>query len=113
MRLQELFASLEKEQDHRLDPEINYLADLKFFIDNDNDILSKFFFPAIKQHKDTASPDDYHHYVEPIKKTIVIYCKKHDLDDVKDDIFGEDDILELAKRMAQEQHRYIDRGDYE
>jgi hypothetical protein len=114
MKLFELFGHNEKNKDPRLDPEINYIEDLKFFIDNDNQMLSKVFFPAIKSHQDNGGYDDDHeHYVEPIKKAIVIYCKAHDLSDIKDEIFDEASIHELAKKCAAEQHKHIHKGDYQ
>ena len=114
MKLLELFGRTEEIKDPRLDPEINYLDDLKFFIDNDNEILSKVFFPAVKSHKENGGhEEDHEHYIEPIKKSITIYCNAHGLNDIKDEIFDEDGIIELAKRCAEEQKRHIHRGDYE
>ena len=45
--------------------EVNWLDDLKFFIDNDTDVLSKQFFPAIRRHQAMPGPDAYKFYMNP------------------------------------------------
>ena len=103
-----------QEKDERLDPEINYLEDLKFFIDNEDTVLSKFFFPAISQQKKQADNENsFKLYVEPVRKTVDIYCQKHKLDDIKDKIFGKDAIIKVAKRFAEEQKNHISKKAYE
>ena len=117
MKLFELFdveLSPEKKEDKRLDPEINYLDDLKFFVDNDDQLLSKVFFPAVKKHKDNPEDQDaYKHYLDPIHTTIKIYCKKYNLDDIKEKIFHKAGVVDLAKKFAEEQAKHIKNKDYE
>ena len=108
----ELFSRPDNE-DPRLNPDINYLDDLKFYIDNDNDIVSNVLFPAIKKHR--QNPDDetsYKFYVKPLKQCAEHYADKYELSDIKDDIFSNESILELAKRIAEEQLAHIKSKDY-
>ena len=116
MKLLELFSQPDDSgnKDDRLDPEINYLEDLKFFIDNNNNILSKLFFPAITKHKKQGNTEDsYKLYIEPVKKSIDIYCKKYELDDFKDKIFSDNAVLDISKKFAQEQNDHIQHKDYD
>lgn len=112
----ELFAppSEMKEKDERLDPEINYIEDLKYFIDNEDDVLSKIFFPAISQQKKQADKENsFKLYIEPVKKTVGIYCKKFKLEDIQDKIFNDDSVVKVAKRIADEQTNHIKKKDYD
>lgn len=114
MKLMELFSRDPAVNDPRLDPEINYLDDLKFYMDNDNDIVSNVLFPAVKAHQNDANnPKAYTFYIKPIRKCIEGYVKEYELDDIKDDIFTKENIVELAKRIAQEQKQHIDRKEYD
>jgi hemerythrin-like domain-containing protein len=112
----ELFANPAdmKEKDKRLDPEINYLDDLKVFIDNEDSVLSKFFFPAIHKHKDHGDQEDsFKLYLHPVKQTIPVYCKKYNLEDIQDQVFSKEDIIKVAKKFAEEQQRHIKKKDYD
>jgi hypothetical protein len=117
MKLFELFdvdLNKTKNEDERIDPEINYAEDLKFFIDNDQATLTKNFFPAIKKHKESEhNEDSYKHYIKPIISSIHVYCKKFDLDDVKDKIFNKENVVNLAKKFAEEQAKHIKNKDYD
>lgn len=100
--------------DTRLDPEINYLDDLKHFIDNENAVLSKFFFPAINKHKKVGDDDSsYKLYIMPVKQSLDVYCKKFKLEDIKDEIFPKDAVIKIARRFAEEQKTHIDHKDYD
>jgi hypothetical protein len=117
MKLFELFdvdLNKEKDEDKRIDPEINYLDDLKFFIDNDTEMLSKNFFPAVKKHQESDhNKESYKHYVKPIISSIHVYCKKYDLDDIKNKIFNKEGVITLAKKFAEEQAKHIQNKDYD
>lgn len=102
------------EQDQRLNPDINYLDDLKFFIDNNNELLSKSFFPAIKKQKEHPANDRaFMFYMDPVKLACERYCKEYDLADVKDEIFTDDALISIAKRFAEEQGKHITKGAYD
>ena len=92
--------------------DINYIDDLKFFIDNDTDRLSKIFFPAIKQQRQNDSPDSFKLYLNPLTASCDEYCKEYDLSDIKDEIFTRESLEELAKEIASEQSEFIKKGSY-
>jgi len=119
MKLMELFqppaldsASDTMEKDPRLVSDINYLNDLKFFIDNDTDRLSKNFFPAIKQQQANDGPESFKFYLKPLSDSCEEYCKEYDLSDIKDEIFTRESLVELAKEIAAEQSEFIKNGSY-
>ena len=116
MKLMEIFSSPSRVEikDKRLDPEINYLEDLKYFIDNENPVLSKFFFPAISKHKDSGDDEhSYRLYIIPVKKSIDVYCDKFKLNDIRDQLFSKESIIKIAKRFAEEQKKHIGNKDYD
>ena len=110
MLLKELFSPIGAPNDNQ---DVNWLEDLKFFIDNDNDVISNVMFPAIKKHKKYAGhPDAYKIYIKPIKTCKEMYCKKYDLEGIKDQITKEQ-IITMARNIAAEQETFIENGDYE
>lgn len=100
------------EKDPRIASDINYLDDLKFFIDNDTDRLSKNFFPAIKQQKENDGPESFKFYLKPLSDSCEEYCKEYELSDIKDEIFTRESLIELAKEIAAEQSEFIKNGSY-
>ena len=110
MKLLEFFTDPEKE---KIEDEINWIEDLKFYMDNDDHILSQHFFPAVKKQQRYKDRDDtYKIYVPVLYKCIEQYCSKFDIDDTETK-FTKDKILDLAKKISTEQQTYIDRGDYD
>ena len=113
MRLMELFSSPDN-KDPRLNPDINYLDDLKFYVDNNSELLSNVFFPAVKEQRKNNDPEmAYKLYIKPLKFATERYCDQYELNDVKDDIFTDENIIEVAKRFASEQHNHINNKDYD
>ena len=111
MLLQEMFSAIGAPKDEQAD--IDWLDDLKFFIDNDTDVLSQHFFPAIKTHRKHAGhPKAFKIYIKPLKRCMQIYCDRFEIEDA-DKKFPDDKITELAKRCAEEQEKIIERGDYD
>jgi hypothetical protein len=93
--------------------DIDWLGDLKFFIDNDDKLLNRHFFPSIKKHQQhKGHPEAFKLYLRPIEESLVEYCNKYDIED-KEEKFPKEKLIELAKRFSQEQERHIERGDYE
>lgn len=93
--------------------DIDWISDLKFFIDNDTDVLTKTMFPAIRKHSQYRNhPKAYQLYIKPINKCLEAYCDKFKIDDPENK-FPKDDLIALAKRVAEEQNKFIERGDYE
>lgn len=97
-----------KEQDQ----EVDWLDDLKFYIDNNDKMLSDYFFPAIKKHEKYVNhPQVYKVYIKPIKKCLVSYCKEFKIEDASTK-FPEEKLINLAKKFAQDQEKFIKKGDY-
>ena len=95
-----------------VDKEVDWLDDLKFYIDNNNDLLSKSIFPAVEKHKKYVDhPAVYKIYLKPLQSCVESYCNTFEIDE-KEKIFSKEKIIELAKHIAEEQNNYIKKGDY-
>lgn len=95
------------------DQEVDWLDDLKFFIDNDDKLLNKQFFPAVKRHKEhVGNPNVYKVYIRPIESSLDEYCNKFNIEE-REEKFPKEKLIELAKKIAEEQGRYLTRGDYD
>lgn len=93
--------------------DIDWIGDLKFFMDNDNDMLSRYLFPAVKKHKQYLDhPRAYKIYIKPLNGCLAHYCEKYKVED-RDEKFPKDALIELAKAIADEQKKYLENGDYE
>lgn len=111
MLLKEMFSAIGAPKDN--EQEIDWLDDLKFFIDNDSTLLSQYFFPAIKKHKEFRhNPNVFKVYIRPIQQCLDHYCDQFDIDN-REEKFPKIKIIDLAKRMAEEQNHHIEKGDYE
>lgn len=93
--------------------DVDWIGDLKFFIDNDTDVLSKQFFPAIKKHQQyKGHPEAYKLYLRPLESVCETYCQKFEIDD-RENKFPKEKLIELAKYFASEQEKHIKNGDYD
>lgn len=93
--------------------EIDWLDDLKFFIDNDESMLNHHFFPAIKKHKEhQGNPNVFKVYIRPIESCLDEYCNKFEIDD-REEKFPKEKLIDLAKKFAEEQEKFIKKGDYD
>ena len=110
MRLNELFSPIGAPKE---DEDVNWVEDLKFFIDNDSEVLSNVMFPAIKKHmKYRGHPDAYKLYINPIENCKEMYCNKFKIESPEEK-FSKEIIINMARTVADEQENYIKRGDYE
>ena len=97
-----------KEQDQ----EIDWLDDLHFFIDNDDKMLENYIFPAVKRHREhQGNPNVFKVYIRPIERCLESYCEKYDIQD-REEKFPKEKLIELAKRFAAEQSKFLEKGDY-
>lgn len=109
----ELF-SVNADGPQQAEDEINWLDDLKFYIDNDDAALTTHLFPAINKHKEhKGHPDAYKLYVPGLTKCAEEYCKKYETESPANELFPKDAIIELARNMAEVQEEFIKKGDYE
>ena len=93
--------------------EIDWLDDLKFFIDNNDQMLTQYFFPAVKRHKEhKGHPQVFQVYIKPIENCLNHYCKKFEING-REEKFPKDKLIDLAKRFAEEQEKFLEKGDYE
>lgn len=92
---------------------VDWLSDLKFFIDNDDMMLKKHIFPAVEKHKRFVDhPDAYKLYINPLRSCVKTYCEAFEIED-EDEKFPADDISSLARTFAEEQKKHIEKKDYE
>ena len=111
MLLREMFSPIGAPKDEQQD--IDWLDDLKFFIDNDDTMLNQHFFPAVKKHKEyQGHPDVYKVYIRPIQHCKEAYCSKYEIEEPEDK-FPKEKLIQLAKRFAEEQEKFLSNGDYE
>jgi hypothetical protein len=93
-------------------PDVDWLDDLKFFIDDNEDLISRFIMPAIHKHKQHRyHPAAFKLYIKPLNQCADIYCNKFDLN--REEIFPESQIIELAHQMYEQQNKFIDQKNYE
>ena len=110
MKLMELFSPAEK--DEQTD-DIDWMGDLKFYIDNDDSMLEQHIFPAMKRHKNhVGKPGAHKIYIAPIKQCLEAYCDEYEIQDAETK-FTEEAISELAKHFAKIQEKFINKGDYD
>jgi hypothetical protein len=111
MLLKEMFSPIGAPKDDQQD--VDWLDDLHFFIDNNDKMLEKYFFPAVKRHREHAgNPNVFKVYIRPIENCLKHYCQKYEIEN-SEEKFSKEKIIELAKRFASEQEKFIKRGDYE
>jgi len=111
MLLKEMWSTIGAPKEE--EQEIDWLDDLKFFIDNDDQMLNRYFFPAVKRHKEyQGHPRVFQVYIKPIQHCLGHYCDKFDIQD-REEKFPKDKLIDLAKRIAAEQEQHIEKGDYE
>ena len=111
MLLREMWSPIGAPKDDK--QEIDWLDDLKFFMDNDDAMLNQYFFPAVKRHKEhQGNPNVFKVYIRPLEKCMGHYCDKYDIDD-SEQKFPKDKLIDLAKRIAEEQEKHIEKGDYD
>jgi hypothetical protein len=111
MKLNEMFSPIGAPKED--DREVDWLGDLKFFIDNDNQILSQQLFPTIKKHsKHLDHPKAYKLYLQPVQTALRSYCEQFKIED-QEEKFPKESLIELAKQICEEQRKHIEDGDYD
>ena len=109
--LSEMFSPLSGPRKDEQD--IDWIGDLKFFIDNDEKMLENYFFPAVEKHKQhVGNPNAYKLYVRSLKECMKCYVEQFKIESPEDK-FTEDAINDLAKKIAEEQEKFIEAGDYD
>jgi hypothetical protein len=110
MLLNEMFSPIGAPKDDQ--NEVNWLDDLHFFIDNNDKMLNQYFFPAVKRHKEhLGNPNVFKVYIRPVERCLDHYCQKYEIDG-REEKFPKEKIIALAKRFAEEQAKFLEKGDY-
>lgn len=110
MKLLEMFPAQEDPDENA---EIDWIDDLKFYIDDDHHMLSHYIFPAVRKHeKRLKDKDAYKLYLEPVMSCCKHYCEKFNIKEPEKK-FNKEGIVRLAKQIAEEQKKHIEDGDYE
>jgi hypothetical protein len=111
MLLREMFSTIGAPTSDQED--IDWVGDLKSFIDNDDTVLKNYFFPAVNRHKEyQGHPDAYKIYMRPLESCKESYCEKFEIESPEDK-FPKEKLIELAKMIAAEQEKHMEKGDYE
>jgi len=111
MLLREMFSPIGAPRED--ESEIDWMDDLKFYIDNDTDILSRTMFPAIKKHmQHTEDPRAYKIYLKPLQSCMQQYTEQFDIDEPETK-FPKEQMIKLARKIADEQKQHIQNGDYD
>jgi hypothetical protein len=111
MLLREMFQNPNKDSQGQ-DEEIDWFDDLKYYIDNNNNMLNNYFFPAFKKHEQYIDhPDAYKLYLKPLSRCLETYCEEFEIED-RENKFPNNKLVELAKKIAEEQKSHIEKGDY-
>jgi hypothetical protein len=111
MLLKEMFSPVGAPKDEQ--PDIDWIGDLKFYMDNNDDMLNQHFFPAVKRHKEhRGNPNAYKIYIRSLKGCLESYCEKYEVED-REEKFPEEKLEELAKQIATQQEKFMEKGDYD
>ena len=93
--------------------QIDWLGDLKFFIDNNNGLLTHEIHPAVMRHKKYRDhPKAYKLYIKPLQRCADLYAREFEIKEPEQKL-PKGAIIELAKQIANEQTNFIVRGDYD
>jgi len=110
MLLREMFSPIGAPSEQT---DVDWINDLKFFIDNDDKMLSQYFFPAVDKHKlHRGHPDAYKLYLKAVEHCKDHYCTKFEIEEPEDK-FPKDKLIDLAKLFASEQEKHIKDENYE
>jgi hypothetical protein len=110
MLLNEMFSPIGAPKE--TDQDIDWGGDLKFFMDNDDTMISKYLFPTVKKHAEhQGNPNAYKLYVPALNRIKECYCEQFNIENPEEK-FSQDLITELARTIAAEQEQFIENGDY-
>jgi len=82
-------------------------------MDHNDAIVRDLILPAVQKHKTSPkAPKAFKLYIMPVMKCRKMYADKFNIKDVEEKI-PHDQILSLARKMAEEQSKHIEKKDYE
>jgi hypothetical protein len=110
VKLVEMFSAIGAPKEDNQD--IDWLDDLKFFIDHNHDLQVNKIIPTVHKHREHAEkPDAYKLYMKPLMDCVNEYCETFDVED-KEECFPVGKIEELARNIASVQENYIKNNHY-
>jgi hypothetical protein len=96
--------------------DFDVVDDIIVFMRNDPMFYRKSFFPAMAQIADlhrAGKPVDKNKCLGSMVETALgAYCKKYGVADVPDEIFNNDDRLQIIDKIFSEEMMQIKQGDY-
>jgi hypothetical protein len=111
MRLKEMFSPIGGPTDK--DADVDWLGDLKFFMDHNDSIVRDLILPAVQKHKTSPkAPNAFKLYIMPVMKCRKMYADQFKVDDVEGKI-SQEEIIKIARKIAEEQSKHIEKKDYE
>ena len=111
MRLKEMFSPIGGPDEK--DTDVDWIGDLKFFMDHNDSIVRDMILPVVHKHKTSPkAPNAYKLYILPAMTCRKLYADKFNIKDVEVKI-PQDQIIALARKMAEEQSKHIEKGHYE
>lgn len=111
MLLREMFSPIGGPDSDEAD--IDWEGDLKFFIDNNDELLQQYLFPAVKKHKEhMGHPKAFMLYIKPVQICKEKYVEQYDIED-PDEKLTKESIIKLARQIAKEQEAHIKNKSYE
>ena len=111
MRLKEMFSPIGGPNDK--DSDVDWIGDLKFFMDHNDSIVRDLILPAVQKHKTSPkAPKAFKLYIMPVMKCRKMYADQFKVDDVEKKI-SHKEVIKIARKMAEEQSKHIEKKDYE
>jgi hypothetical protein len=111
MRLKEMFSPVGGPTDK--DSDVDWIGDLKFFMDHNDSIVRDLILPAVQKHKTSPkAPNAFKLYIMPVMKCRKMYADQFKVDDVEKKI-SHKEVIKIARKMAEEQSKHIEKKDYE
>ena len=89
-------------------PDYDVPSDLLIFMRNDPMFYRKNFFPAEEQHKENTK--DTTPLENMVKRGLGSYCKKFKIENSKDELMGEGDIIDLVRTIIADEMEDLNEG---
>lgn len=111
MLLKEMFSPLGGE--NAKEQSIDWADDLKFHIDNTDELLERSIFPVLDKHQEMGdAPEAWKLYLNPVKQCLRHYSEKYEIEEVGKK-FTSDMLEAVARKICSEQAKHIKDGDYD
>jgi hypothetical protein len=82
-------------------------------MDHNDAIVRDLILPAVQKHKTSPkAPKAFKLYIMPVMKCRKMYADQFKVDDVEKKI-SHKEVIKIARKMAEEQSKHIEKKDYE